>query len=69
MAGFDADRLRERLERLNHGQLAKLEQLAADLLREAERTRLPPKRAGDADRAARGRGPRETGRRRRAGEP
>lgn len=52
MAGFDADRLRERLERLNREQLAKLERFAEELLREAERTRRAPKRTGDAGTAS-----------------
>jgi hypothetical protein len=69
MAKFDADRLRESLERLNRGQLAKLERLAEDLLREAEGARLAPKRAGEDERAARARSTRETGRRRLGGKP
>ena len=64
MAKFDAERLRMRLERLNREQLAKLEQFTEELLREAERTRLPPKRADDADPSTRGTASRATGRRR-----
>ena len=61
MAKFDADRLRERLERLNRGQLAKLERFAEDLLREAERTRRGPKQADDAARPSRPAGRRRVG--------
>jgi hypothetical protein len=68
MAGFDADRLRERLERLNRGQLAKLERLAEELLREAEGARLAPKRAGDGEQGSRSRKTRAAGRRRLGGE-
>ena len=63
MGKFDADRLRDRLERLNRGQLARLEQFAEELLREAERTRRGPKRTDDADPPSTTRVTRATGRR------
>lgn len=46
MAEFNADRLRERLERLNREQLARIEQLAEELLNEARHNKPAPKRSG-----------------------
>ncbi len=45
MAEFDADKLNERLKQLNGEQLASMEKLVEQLLKEMEENRPIPKRA------------------------
>ncbi len=45
MAGFNADKLGKRLEKLNRGRLATIEKLSEELLKEMQRK--GPVRAGD----------------------
>ena len=52
MAEFNPDKLSARLEQLNREQLATMEKLVEDLLREAEEGRLGSKRADDGGAAS-----------------
>ena len=53
MAEFNADKLNERLERLNREQLARMEKLIEELLNEMENSRPVPKRAEQTDPSSR----------------
>ena len=48
MAEFNADKLNERLEKLNREQLATMEKLVVELLSEMEEGKPVPKRAGES---------------------
>lgn len=47
MAEFDADKLGERLDKLNREQLATMEKLVEDLLNEMEESKPIPERASE----------------------
>ena len=63
MAGFDADKLGERLDKLNRGKLAAIEKLSEDVLEEMQRK--GPIRAGDDEAGAAGKGANKPSRQRR----